>query len=188
MLAKHTKLHLLWLMFLSFLACAQAKPPVVLDDELRRHLSDLQVVPSKSTESLSLSENVVVVTFFASWCPPCRSEFNTLNVIKRAFEGQPVEILAINAFEAFDDNDDVRMQAFLNDTQPEFLVVKGTDETLERFAGVNRIPTVFIFDRSGQTASLFIHKRGAKKMSMSEVEMRAAITAALNSSARARDP
>ena len=101
-------------------------------------------------DAKDLAEHVVVVTFFASWCPPCRDEFHALNALQEHFAGQPLRVVAINVFEAFDDNDAARMKRFLHATAPKFKLIKGTAKTRERFGDVDRIPTVFVFDRQGQ--------------------------------------
>jgi thiol-disulfide isomerase/thioredoxin len=49
--------------------------------------------------------------FFASWCPPCRTEFENLNTLKAEF-ATAIEIVAVNIFEAWDENDDERLTGF----------------------------------------------------------------------------
>ena len=39
---------------------------------------------------------VLVVNFWATWCPPCVAEMPTLATLAREFEGKPVEVMAIS--------------------------------------------------------------------------------------------
>ena len=120
------------------------------------------------------------MTFFASWCPPCRKEFQVLNTLRNVFSPDDLTIIAVNVFEDFNDNDETRLTRFLEDTTPEFHVVKGTEETKRQFGNVNRIPTLFVFDRHGQPAMHFVHHQAASKSTAELDELRDAIETALS--------
>jgi len=145
---------------------------VVLNNDLRDHLYSLDSLLSPVSDTpVNLQDRVVVVTFFASWCPPCRDEFKALNELQRQLEHRPFSIVAINVFEEFDDNDEMRMSQFLQETNPRFPVLSGTEATRNFFGGVSRIPTLFVFDQTGSQAFSFIHARGATKMSVDTSEL-----------------
>jgi thiol-disulfide isomerase/thioredoxin len=145
-------------------AAGSAQGEVQLDSELRAHLSTLEPFHNGHITSTELANQVVVVTFFTSWCPPCRDEFHALNALREHFVGRPLRVVAINVFESFDDNDAARMERFLQDMAPGFKLLKGTDITRERFGNIDRIPTLFVFDKQGQPSMHFVHARGASKM------------------------
>jgi thiol-disulfide isomerase/thioredoxin len=154
--------------------------PMTLGAGERAHLAALPGIEGRSIESGDLDGKAVVVTFFASWCPPCRTEFNHLNRVAAEFPAADLSIVAINVFEEFDGDDAARMSRFLADTRPRFHVVKGDEPTRKTFGEVQRIPTVFVFDRHGRQVMHFIHKRGTKKMSVDEGELRIAVARALS--------
>lgn len=169
-------------------AIAAGDHSITLDPSLAQHLTSLPTLQDDTRlTSTNLTNHVVVVSFFASWCPPCRIEFKHLNRLKKQLAGEPLTIVAINAFEQFDDNDAARMPLFLNDTRPEFHVVKGNNDTLVRFGNVNRIPTLFVFDQRGNRVFSFIHARGAAKTSAHSDELLAAIRPLLGSAATVPD-
>jgi len=140
---------------------------IELREELKDHLHTLDtlVARDESRTNIPLEDRVVVVTFFASWCPPCLKEFAALNSVIDQLGKDKVTVVAVNVFEEFDDNDATRMAKFLKTTQPVFDVLKGTDLSRELFGNINRIPTLLIFDQSGELAFNFIHARGAAKES-----------------------
>ena len=119
---------------------------------------------------------MVLVSFFASWCPPCRAEFEHLNEMFREFAGDPVVIAAVNVFEEWPGTDNEgRMARFLAEFTPQFPVLKGNQALRKAFGNVERIPTVFVFDRAGRPTLHFIHARGAKKMNVEIHELREAV-------------
>ena len=127
-----------------------------------------------------LADRVVVIGFFASWCPPCRPEFETLNAIREEFAHDDVEVLAVNIFEDHFKKDlETRLASFLITTAPAFKVVGEGERVAELFGPVTRIPTTFVFARDGRPAMHFIHKQGASKTHATLDELRAAVAAAL---------
>ena len=111
----------------------------------------------------TFDDKVLIVTFFASWCPPCRQEFADLSAVYRQYRQAGLEVVAINLFEDFDNfSDDERLAAFLELTQPPFTVVKGNDAISQQFGTIRRIPSLFVFDRQGRRVLAFAHERGAQ--------------------------
>lgn len=158
-----------------------ADAPIQLADERRSHLTTLSAISGERLARQHLIDKSVVVTFFASWCPPCREEFQILNTLRDEFSADDLTIVAVNVFEDFNDNDEMRLKQFLSDTAPEFHVVSGTEETKQHFGNINRIPTLFVFDAHGQPAMHFIHRQGASKSTVELNELRKAIRATLDS-------
>ena len=166
-----------WLVLLTCTWAANAGD-IRLGTALRSELLTLEPISGK-LNAVDLDNHVVVVSFFASWCPPCRTEFEHLNVLNEEF-GNKVSVIAINVFESWDDNDAARMQRFLEDTKPSFPVVVGTEDIKRAFGEVQRIPTVFVFDTAGVAAMRFVHQRDAEKMTVGIDELREAVRAGLS--------
>ena len=166
-----------WLVFLTLFGSVNAEE-VTLGPELRSGLLALDTISGELTP-IDLEGRVVVVSFFASWCPPCRTEFQHLNTLAEEFS-DVVSVVAVNVFEQWDDNDAVRLQRFLEDLNPTCAVVDGSEAIKSAFGGVVRIPTVFVFDESGNRVLHFIHERGAQQMTVGIDELRAAVRAGLS--------
>lgn len=151
-----------------------AKAEVSLTGALRAQLSAL---PALQDRVYTGAENrVTLVTFFASWCPPCRDEFAVLNKIRREFSESELDIVAINLFEDFSGlSNPHKLKRFLKQTAPRFPTLKGNNDIGKIFENVQRIPTVFIFDQSGRKRLHFVHLEGATKMSLTFDELSTAL-------------
>ena len=74
-------------------------------------------------------------------------------------------IVAINLSEDWDPrNAKKRMDRILTSTRPEFSLVSSDKVIMERFGGIDRIPTLFVLNRSGREAFTFVQLRGPKKI------------------------
>ena len=92
---------------------------------------------------------VVLVNFWATWCPPCKREMPTLDRLGRSMQGRSFAIVGINAGEELEDVLGYRMTTGHAPSFPLFLDRKG--EALKAF-GVKGLPTTFIIDRQGRIA------------------------------------
>ncbi len=124
----------------------------------------------------ALNNRAVVVTFFASWCPPCTDEFAALNEIRQEFPIEKLTIVAVNLFEKWGGNDNPqRMARFLKRTNPKFYVIDGSERIQKDFGNIERIPTLVVYDRKGIEVWRFVHKQGATKMSATAEDIRTAL-------------
>jgi len=154
----------------------------IFDRSTKLAVAKLSAVQGATTTTFDdLNKRPVIVTFFASWCPPCREEFSHLNALAKKYQDTALQIIAINVFEAWDENDDARMKAFIRDTQPAFPALVGSEAIRDRFGGIDRIPTVYGFSRDGTLSYKFIHHRGADKTNATMAELDQAAQLLLNS-------
>ncbi len=129
----------------------------------------------------TLAGQVVLVTFFASWCPPCHVEFRQLEMIHAAYADQGVTVIAFNIFEStgrFAD-DGARLGRFLDRYEPEYPILVANKKIQKLFGDVRRIPTVTVFGRDGVPRLHFIHERDAEQTNPELEELHAAVRDAL---------
>jgi thiol-disulfide isomerase/thioredoxin len=97
--------------------------------------------------SLSMEDyrgRVVYVTFWASWCVPCRQEMPYLAQLRERHGGDGFEVLAINV------DDDVELaKAFVKEYDMPFPVLRDEGRTVSSKFKVPGFPTHFLVDRDG---------------------------------------
>ncbi len=64
-----------------------------------------------------------------------------------------------------------RIDRFLMSTRADLSLVFGDKAVTKRFGGIDRIPNLFGFDRSGREASSFVQLEGPKKIHARDFEL-----------------
>ncbi len=156
--------------------CAPASAGEARWPQLRALLAAADPVRGNMSAELP-TKGPVIVTFFASWCPPCRDEFVELNQL--AAKGADTTIIGVNLFEDFGGAKvPARMERFLDHTRPQFPLVVGSQEIRLAFGAIDRIPSIVVFGRSGAEVWRFRHQRNATKTHASGAEISAAVALA----------
>ena len=105
--------------------------------------------PNVEGETITLSEfqgKVLLINLWATWCPPCVKEMPSMQRLKDKLEGEPFEIIAINAGE-----DKTSIDAFLLQMEPELTFPILLDETSSLLSELNvrGLPMSFLVDKQG---------------------------------------
>ena len=88
--------------------------------------------------------HVLLIDFWASWCPSCKAAFPALDALARQYEPQGVVILAVNVDERRRDAD-----AFLNARPHTMTVLFDPKGDAPLAFGVRGMPSSFVIDRAG---------------------------------------
>ena len=112
----------------------------------------------------TFDDKVLIVTFFASWCPPCRQEFADLSDLYRQHREDGLEVVAINLFEDFDDFSDDRTAGDLSRSDPTPFRggQKATTPSRSSSAPSDAFPACSFSTRRGRRVLTFAHERGAQ--------------------------
>ena len=148
-----------------------------LTHDIKQTLKALPHLHGGRVTDATFARKVVIVTFFASWCPPCREELGHLRALHATHHSAGVEIIAVNLFEDFDNfSDDKRLATFLALTEPPFTVVKGNDVVSQQFGRITRIPTLFVFDRQGQQILRFANQPDGRRTTLDPARLRQVVS------------
>jgi len=94
---------------------------------------------------------VVVLNFWATWCPPCLEEMPSLVQMQQKMKAKGVEVVAISV-----DADQGAYQAFLKEHNVDLLTVRDPDQKSNNLYGTFKFPETYIIDRHGVLRRKFI--------------------------------
>jgi thiol-disulfide isomerase/thioredoxin len=93
----------------------------------------------------SFGGKVVVISFWASWCPPCLKELPILDGIQRSAGKRQIQVIAINT-----ETPDVYRQVAKRLTDFDLTITHDTGKKASDAYGVNGIPHMVIIGRDGR--------------------------------------
>ena len=103
-----------------------------------------------------LKGKVVLVNFWATWCPPCRREMPSMQRLKDALAGEAFEVLAVDVGE---DADTILAFTSQLDVQLRFPILLDTRSQVMQAWQVAGLPTTFLVDRQGRIVASAIGGR-----------------------------
>lgn len=103
-------------------------------------------------DSSTFSNRVVVLNFWATFCPPCIREIPDLAAFHLAHSNQPVAVVGIS----LDAKPPEAIRAFVEKHQVPYPVVLGDAAVAEAFGGVAQIPSTFIIGPDGTFAARYL--------------------------------
>ena len=93
-----------------------------------------------------LKGQVVLVNFWATWCPPCRAEMPGIEKVYEARARDGFTVVGVS----MDETSPEHVGAFLRDHGITYPVAMATPAAVAAFGGVNDYPTSFLIDRRGR--------------------------------------
>ena len=126
-------------------------------------MADIKGKTHKLSEFVGNGKNIVLLDFWASWCPPCRRDMPNLVDTYKEFKGKGFEIVGISL--------DSKKEAWekgikdLNITWTQLSDLKGWKNDGAALYGVNSIPHTILIDKDGTIIAKGLHgKEVAEKL------------------------
>ncbi|MBB5057208.1 peroxiredoxin [Granulicella aggregans] len=133
----------------------RAKSILVADEvEVEKADFTLTDLTGKSWTLSKLRGKVVMVNFWATWCPPCRKEMPDLDTLAHRFAKQGLVVLSLS-----DEDDHAKVASYISSHNINYPILLDPDGTTAKKFHVEGIPKTFIFDRSGKVAAQSIDMR-----------------------------
>ncbi len=128
------------------------------DDQHRQEadftLTDLQ---GKTWSLGQLRGKVVMVNFWATWCPPCQKEMPDLQALYNRFKDQGFVILALS------DEEIGKVRPFIAQRQITYPILLDTGGKVAESFRVDGIPKSFVYNREGKLVAQSIDMRTQKQ-------------------------
>src|SRR6185437_8950983 len=95
-----------------------------------------------------LKGKVVLLDFWASWCPPCVEETPSLNALQQRITAAGGVVLGISQ-----DEDQAAYERFLTDQHVVFPTYRDSSKQIAPMYGTSMFPEAYLIDRDGRIAS-----------------------------------
>jgi thiol-disulfide isomerase/thioredoxin len=106
----------------------------------------LPAVDGSMVSMSSYSGKVILVDFWATWCPPCQEMIPVLSKLHRKYSEKGLVILGVSL-----DKDGLGvLGTFVHENMIPYKVVMGDNRISKAFGGVATIPTLYMVDREGR--------------------------------------
>jgi peroxiredoxin len=127
---------------------------------LEQHEAEIQKIDFTLTDITGkqwtlkdLHGKVVLVNFWATWCPPCRKEMPDLETLYEHFGNEGFVVLAIS------DEESAKVVPYISDHKVTYPVLLDPGGKVAGIFPVDGIPKSFVFDRDGKFVTLSIDMR-----------------------------
>ena len=106
---------------------------------------ELKDLDGKLVKSSDFDGKVVILDFWATWCPPCKAEIPGFIELQKKYGEKGLVVVGVS----LDERGPSVVKQFMSQFGMNYPVVMGNIQTMEDFGG-KAIPTTFVIDRSGK--------------------------------------
>ena len=117
----------------------------------------LKGVDGTTVTSDQFKGKVVILDFWATWCPPCRTEIPGYVALQKKYGADGLVVVGVS----MDTGGTADVRQFIKDFGINYTVVIGDDTIVSAFAPIDGYPTTFIIDRDGLIRNKKLGKRPA---------------------------
>jgi thiol-disulfide isomerase/thioredoxin len=125
----------------------------------------MQDLDGRTISTAALRGKVVLVNFWATWCPPCRAEIPDLVALQARY-GDKVQVIGVSQ----DEGSVEVVKRFATEQHMNYPIVMMTPDLDRAFPGIAALPTSFVLDRESRLVQRHV---GMLNAIVTEQEMRA---------------
>ncbi|MDH5711510.1 MAG: TlpA family protein disulfide reductase [Gammaproteobacteria bacterium] len=107
---------------------------------------------------------VVLLNFWATWCPPCKREMPSMERVYQKYQGDNFTVIGVNQME---DGDRIFSFTGSLDTRPTFDILLDSESKVSQAYEVRGLPTTYLIDKQGKIRYRAI---GGREFDHQEVE------------------
>lgn len=118
----------------------------------------LDLVTEQKFDLTQLNGKVVLIDFWATWCPPCKKSMPFLNALRNQYLSKGFEILAINV-----DENTADARGFLSSNPVDYLMTFDTTGECPAAYTVKAMPSSYLIGKDGKIRKVFLGFRDEEK-------------------------
>ncbi|WP_298439306.1 TlpA disulfide reductase family protein [Geobacter sp.] len=126
-----------------FLGCSREQKPAIEGNPAPDFT--LNTLNGELVKLSDLKGQVLLVNFWATWCPPCREEIPSLMRLNAAMAGKPFRMLCIS----IDEGGKVAVEEFFRKSGYVLPTLLDTDKRVGKMYGITGVPETFVIDKRG---------------------------------------
>ena len=100
----------------------------------------------------ALKGKVVMLDFWATWCPPCKAEIPHFIELQNAYGPKGLEIIGLSV----DQEGPEVVRAFVREHGVNYAMAMAGQDLVQRYGGIRGIPTTFLVDKEGRVAKKLV--------------------------------
>jgi thiol-disulfide isomerase/thioredoxin len=130
-------------MIMTLSACT--KSPAVKENVPSPEISVMAVSDGSLLKLSELKGKVVLLNFWATWCPPCREEIPSMMKLDRAMAGKPFQMVAIS----LDEGGKPVIESFFKESGFSLPTYLDQDGKATKAYGITGVPESFVINKQG---------------------------------------
>lgn len=134
---------------LFFALRAQMPHPIEIGD--RAPEFTLPALTSQSVRLRDYRNRVLVLNFWATWCPPCVEETPSLEGFAERVRPAGIDVIGVSV-----DQDEPILRKFVADHRIAYPILRDPGQVIASSYGTNKFPETYILDRDGRVAEKII--------------------------------
>ena len=125
-------------------------PASVLAQKVKAPQLELRDINGRIVRLSNYQGKVVLINFWATWCPPCRAEMPDLVRLQRENAGQGLQIIGIT----YPPESKDRVRRFARSLKVNYPIVLGTRQIKAQFSSDETLPLTVVIDRDGKVSEI----------------------------------